>query len=239
VKATLNSFPLDERLPKNEVEIEDLAQPKGLLRLEAAWLAPAYCGGEQIAVIGIGPRSGLKDFTERDLYWLEDVADHTAKFIYVNRNSPDDAAESDQEVIESGDDLKRLVQITDPETIKLVEFGLKNLHDYIVLGKSQLADQLDVPGETHIDRGRAVHAILVEMIKTLRPPGVRPGEPLPKEWHNYVIIHDAYVEDILDREIMARLYISEGTYYRTRRKALRGLTRALLEMESMECSAST
>jgi hypothetical protein len=29
--------------------------------------------------------------------------------------------------------------------------------------------------------------------------------------------------------VMARLYISEGTYYRTRRKALRGVTRALME----------
>jgi hypothetical protein len=28
---------------------------------------------------------------------------------------------------------------------------------------------------------------------------------------------------------MARLYISEGTYYRTRRRALRGLARALTE----------
>ena len=48
-----------------------------------------------------------------------------------------------------------------------------------------------------------------------------------------MIINDAYIEDIRDREIMARLYISEGTYYRTRRKALRGVARALLETEKI------
>lgn len=238
IKATNNSFSIDEKLPKNEVEIEDLSQPRGLLRLKAAWLAPAYCGGEQIAVIGIGPRLGLKDFTERDLFWLEDVADHTAKLIYASRRNMEVGTISIQEALGDEETIVQLVRKTDPETIKLVENALKNLHDYIALGKSPLADHLAVQGETHIERGKAVHDILVETIQTLRPGGKRPGEPLPKEWHNYVIIHDAYVEDILDREIMARLYISEGTYYRTRRKALRGLTRALLETESLECGAS-
>jgi hypothetical protein len=233
VKATKNSFAFDEQLPKNEVVIEELARPTGLLRLQAAWLAPAFCGGQQMAVIGIGPRSGLKGYTEDDLFWLEDVADHTAKMIYANqRNVSGEPAHlaktpSDEET------LTRLTLKPDPETIKLVEDCLKNLHDYIVLGKSPLADQLAVPGETHIERGKAVHDILVETIKSLRPEGERPGEPLPKEWYNYVIINDAYIEDIRDREIMARLYISEGTYYRTRRKALRGVARALLETEKI------
>jgi len=52
---------------------------------------------------------------------------------------------------------------------------------------------------------------------------------LPRVWYNYVVLYDAYVEDVPNREIMARLYISEGTFNRTRRNALRGLSRMLLE----------
>jgi hypothetical protein len=235
VKATRDSLPIDDALPKKEVELEDLTRPKGLLRLHAAWLAPAYCGGEQIAVIGISGRTGLKDFTRDDLFWLEDVADHTAKLIFANGRQSGEMDLALEETLLDDDDLEKLVKKPDPDSIKLVEEGLKNLNDYIVLGKSPLADQLAVDGETHIERGKAVHDLLVETIKSLRPEGERPAEPLPREWHNYVIINDAYIEDIRDREIMAKLYISEGTYYRTRRRALRGVTRALMEGDFLDC----
>jgi DNA-binding CsgD family transcriptional regulator len=43
------------------------------------------------------------------------------------------------------------------------------------------------------------------------------------------VLHDAYVEGVPNREIMARLYISEGTFNRTRRNAIRGLARLLAE----------
>jgi len=35
----------------------------------------------------------------------------------------------------------------------------------------------------------------------------------------------------LNRDIMARLYIGEGTFNRARRRAIRGVARALKEME--------
>ena len=44
-------------------------------------------------------------------------------------------------------------------------------------------------------------------------------------------LHDCYVEGKLTREVMNELYISEGTFNRSRRRAVRGLTRALSEME--------
>jgi hypothetical protein len=40
------------------------------------------------------------------------------------------------------------------------------------------------------------------------------------------------VEEVSNREIMMRLYISEGTFNRTRRSAVRALARALGEMEA-------
>jgi len=46
-----------------------------------------------------------------------------------------------------------------------------------------------------------------------------------------VILHDAYVDEIQNREIMSKLYISEGTFNRTRRIAISALARVLAEME--------
>ncbi len=74
----------------------------------------------------------------------------------------------------------------------------------------------------------------MESIELLRPSGVRPDEPLPRLWYNYVVLHDADVERVSNREIRARLYISEGTFHRTRRNALRGLARLLLEKGRVE-----
>jgi hypothetical protein len=52
-----------------------------------------------------------------------------------------------------------------------------------------------------------------------------------RAWHQYIILHDAYVEGDLNRNIMGKLYISEGTFNRTRRRAVRGVSKALQEME--------
>jgi len=46
-----------------------------------------------------------------------------------------------------------------------------------------------------------------------------------------VILHDAYVDEIQNRDIMNKLYISEGTFNRTRRTAITSLARTLAEME--------
>lgn len=90
---------------------------------------------------------------------------------------------------------------------------------------------ISVEGESHIERGKELQQTLLQAIETLRPPGKRPAEPLPRIWYNYTVLHDAYVECVPNREIMARLYISEGTFNRTRRNALRGLARHFAEQK--------
>jgi DNA-directed RNA polymerase specialized sigma24 family protein len=45
------------------------------------------------------------------------------------------------------------------------------------------------------------------------------------------VLYDAYLLGEPNREIMSKLYISEGTFNRTRRRAIRALAKALLEME--------
>jgi hypothetical protein len=117
----------------------------------------------------------------------------------------------------------------DGEFIKMVEDALRHLPDTIALGQSSLAERMSIQGESHIERGKQLQRLLLEVIELLKPAEKRPPEPLPRVWYNHAVLHDAYVEGVQNREIMARLYISEGTFNRTRRNAIRGLARVLME----------
>ena len=118
-----------------------------------------------------------------------------------------------------------------PETwfIKLVEDCLRKFPDSIVLGQSPLTDYVGVMGESQIARGKQLQQLLHEAIETLRPAGSRPVGALPRAWYNYVVLHDAYVKGVRNCEVMARLYISEGTFNRTRRNAVRGVAIWLID----------
>jgi hypothetical protein len=132
--------------------------------------------------------------------------------------------------------------IDERELVSLVEDALRRLYDYSYLGEQTLAG-LQVVGwrlqgqakefVTHIDRGKALSEVLVQAMNKLRPAGPEPTAHTipPREWYQFVILHDAYVLGELNRDIMSRLYISEGTFNRTRRRAVRGVAKALEEME--------
>jgi len=119
-----------------------------------------------------------------------------------------------------------------------VEDGLRNMHDYSYLGSCPLAgleqvkNQMSAGALTHLDRGREVHQILLNALEKLRPDENLPHEPIPREWFPYVILYDAYVNEVQNRDIMSKLYISEGTFNRTRRAAVRSLAKVLAEMET-------
>ena len=120
---------------------------------------------------------------------------------------------------------------------KMIEDALRNLSSFAYLGEHPLAEWKLVSGRlpkaapTFLDRGKAVYGVLAEAIEKLRPEGRPPGDPPPREWYPYLILRDAYLEDVPNRDIMARLYISEGTFNRTRRAALQAVARSLEEME--------
>ncbi len=126
--------------------------------------------------------------------------------------------------------LSALTFKPDPDLVKQIENGFRFLNDYSTLGNSQLVSLLGIRAKDHIQAGKLVQQRLIEVLDKLKPLGEEPCEPLPREWHAYTILHDAYVEEKLARDIMGKLYISEGTYFRLRRHALRGVTRVLLEM---------
>src|SRR5262249_35232490 len=101
------------------------------------------------------------------------------------------------------------------------------------LAKSPLvAARLPVGEVTHLERGKAVYKMIVDALEHMRPGPELPHEPVPREWYPYLILRDAYLKGESNRNIMLKLYISEGTFERTRRAAIRSLARALSEMET-------
>jgi len=149
------------------------------------------------------------------------------RFVQLVKESPTQAVEMKSAANRK---IETLVP-NNPETwfIKMVEDGLRKFPDSIVLGQSPLTDYIGVKCESQIARGKQLQRLLNEAIESLRPAGMRPVGALPRAWFNYVVLHDSYVVGLRNREVMARLYISEGTFNRTRRIALRGVAMWLID----------
>lgn len=113
--------------------------------------------------------------------------------------------------------------------VKLVDDCLRHFSDYLFLGESPFAEQIGVGEGTNIERGKKAQVRIREAIQSLRPQGERPPEPPPREWFNYVVLHDAYVQGLPNREVAARLFVSEGTFHRVRRHAVRGVAKYLAD----------
>src|SRR5258706_1181574 len=240
VSASYHSIQVGSALPVSTLICEDICEPAADLSRKIAWLAPAFEAGDQVAVIGLGPSRIRHHYSNDDLDLLAEAADRVGTIVYLYSLQPRDSDRLMQVVsdiqsreenlrIESDELIATLVTKPDPEFVEMVEDGLRHLSDFITLGQFSLAENLGVPGETVIERGKAVQKQLIRAIEMLRPEKLRPEGPLPREWYSYVVLHDAYIEEVPNRDIMARLYISEGTFNRTRRKALRGIARFLLE----------
>jgi hypothetical protein len=240
VEASLHSVTVGTAFPLDRVEMEGVSPPSGGFVQDVSWLVPVFGGGEQVAVIGLGERRGVKEYTDDDVYWLEEIADQFGALIFSHNRkiknqfrvvpAPSNMEKSTiTQEVETEELLTTLAYRPDPTLVKCVEEGFRNIHDYSKLGRSPLVELFGVQAESHIECGKIVQQKLIETLESLRPDGNPPSEPLPREWYSYTILYDAYVDDRPSRDIMAKLYISEGTYYRTRRRALRGVSRALVE----------
>jgi len=240
VAATINSRPIGTVI--EVADGDDIAPPGSNLASEVDWLAPVFAGVEQVGVIGLRPaRSARSRYSEAELDVLAEVADWVGLLATTSREQREAQtrlaslaaeAQSREVGLQAGtaDLLATIERDPAPEFVQLVEDALRHLADYTVLGQSPLAERLNAPGVTHIERGKAVRERLIQALETLRPSGKRPVEPLPREWQGYIVLHDAYLDDVPNREIMARLYISQGTFNRLRRRALRAVARNLLEI---------
>lgn len=201
---------------------------------DAVLLVPLYAEEAQLGVLVLGrPVNGIH-YAHEEVVRLMNPADQIADAIYIAQLK----AQSMRQIVELAEAQPvPVVDLASLIPIEAVESALRNLYDYSFLADTPLAElelvgaRLPQEGITHLDRGKIVHEVVLEALEKLRPNGGAPHNPLPREWYPYVILRDAYLEEIANREIMLRLFISEGTFNRTRRSAIRSLARALGEME--------
>ena len=239
ILATVRSLPVAEQLEAAVLNAEELQPGAGRLE-QVAWLAPAQANNEQLGAIGLGARANREAYREEDLDLLVEAADSIGQLLLAEARQAqgrDQLLSLTAEVetravgLQAGaQDLIAAMETQLDRTFEQnVEYCLQHLSDYILLGQSGLVDELMMGGTTHIERGKAVRDSLLLAIDSLRPAQTRPAGIPPREWHSYIILHDAYVEDVPNRDIMSLLYVSEGTFHRQRRKALRAVARSLLE----------
>jgi hypothetical protein len=240
VTATRSSVPEGSEFSESIVACEEVSHPQAAEISYLAWIAPSFEGHTQVAVVALEKPQSRPDYSTGNLELLEDVADQIGTIVSLGNLQPRQSgqlrelvAESQANVSElrsvSGKMLDAISATSDDEFVRIVEDALRHLTDTIALGGSPLAEKMSLNGGSQIERGKQLQGLLIQAIESLKPAEKRPPEPLPRVWYNHAVLYDAYVECVPNREIMARLYISEGTFNRTRRNAIRGLARMLTE----------
>jgi len=195
----------------------------------AALLIPFYWDSNQVGALVLGRPTNSTRYSREDIELLVYPSDRLSDVILSARRESEYIQKISQMVDQAGEKEKI--------PVKVVENALRNFYDYAFLSDLSLAhlkvvDARLSDGEvTHLDRGKAVNKVLSESVGKLRPDSDDPDDPPPREWYPYIILKEAYFEDKLNRDIMSRLYISEGTFNRTRRAAIRSVARVISEME--------
>jgi hypothetical protein len=199
---------------------------------EAALLIPLYQESNQFGALVVGhPANGLR-YAEEDLERILNPADMIGEAILSHRLTTRQIAQAAQFTQTEPSPMESLIPV------EIMENALRNLFDYAYLADSPLSElglvQSHLPRGpiTHLDRGKVVHQLLREGLEKLNPGTAAPRDPPPREWYPYLILKSAYLDGVSNRDIMMKLYISEGTFNRTRRAAVRSVARALEEMEA-------
>jgi GAF domain len=234
-------------------------------------LIPLFAGGKQAGAVVLGPKETQEPYDDADLDLLEDLGDQIASVIHSVGMQEENARAINALVQDfRGKERALQLQVQqmlaareqEPQSgvegmseealLPMVEEALRRLYDFSYLGEQELSKLQVVERRlaerkgnslTFLDRGKALSETLVQALNKLRPDEPEPerDQVPPREWHQYIILHDSYVAGEPNRNIMSRLYIGEGTFNRTRRRALRGVAKALAEMEqsaSREIEAS-
>ena len=240
VIASRSSVAVGSEIPEDVVACEDVSHPRAGQLSSLAWIAPSFEGPTQTVVVGVEKSRSRMEYSKGDLELLGEVTDQIGTILSLSNlvskqgdvvPAPGAGSEITARELRSatGELLDSISVNPDDEFIRMVEEALRHLPDAIALGQSALAEKMPIRAESHIERGKRLQEILTNSIESLKPAERRPPEPLPRVWYNHAVLYDAYVEGVPNREIMARLYISEGTFHRTRRNAIRGLARLLVE----------
>ncbi len=245
VRATFHWKHVGARLPPEGLDVLDLATRSSD---ETAWplavVAPLVAEGDSLGAILLGQPNGGSTYSEHDLDLVAEAADRLAELMCRARRQDAHAKEISEMLDTFRARERRLLEeierisapmsrVIDLSRVPEVEDALRRLYDYSYLGEHPLAAEAlaRYPAATHLDRGKALNALLVAAIEKLRPAGADPRDPPSREWHPYLILHDAYVRGDSTRDIMSSLYVSEATFHRTRRNAVRAVAKALFEMD--------
>lgn len=128
------------------------------------------------------------------------------------------------------------------EVLPLVESALKHLYDLVYLGEHpltqlqivQTSHQAKNLPQGHLEYAKTLSALLTDAIQQLKPSGPVPSQSVipGRRWHPYLILYTAYIEGDDNALIMRWLQISEGTFNRSRRRALHAVAKTIMEMEA-------
>jgi hypothetical protein len=146
-----------------------------------------------------------------------------------------------------------IAEVSSEHLVRLTEHALRRLNRPSALAECALADRLpfSLQGGLHgatananephlseslwgqqtpLERARALREILTAAIERLKPPDTDAGigSPAALEYH---ILREEYLQGLLNKQIMARHSISEGTFNRNRRQAIAALARELKTRE--------
>jgi hypothetical protein len=128
--------------------------------------------------------------------------------------------------------------------VALTEQALRRLNNPTTLGQCDLIGQLPwtlstgsgqmgdgvAADPTPLERAHHLRDVLVSTIERLRPPEGTDtlGSPAALQYH---ILREEYLQGLLNKQIMARHGIGEGTFHRNRRQAIRTLAQEIKSQE--------
>jgi hypothetical protein len=260
VAASVDSVGVGQRFPAASLSASEtigLLRPerKGLVGMEL--LVPLFGGGSQIGAIVLGSKENREPYSEQDLEFLDDLVD-IAGVIHSTRMQAENI-QTINAMVEQYRERERALQLrleqmlgdqrraveerlvgAEDEIVGQVEDVFRHLHDLMLsehpLSRFRVVEmecQKQKESSGSMARGKALHHVMLRALDHLKPDGKEPSrQEIPaREWHPFIILRDSYVNDEPNRNIMARLYIGEGTFNRTRRRALRSVAQALQEME--------
>jgi hypothetical protein len=246
VQVSVNWKPIGEQLPSEPFDRSELTvvQPDASDQ-PLAIIAPLIVESASIGVILLGQPKGAVAYDEYDLDLIAETADRLSALLQRARLQEEHSHEIGQMLAEFRErehqlqnDIDELRSSARNHSIDLtqvtaVEDALRHLYDYSYLGQHALADNLlpDYRVATHLDRGKILNGALIAAIEKLRPDGTEPREIPPRQWQPYLVLRNAYVNGDANRDVMSLLYVSEATFHRTRRSALRAVTQVLFEMK--------
>ncbi len=137
-----------------------------------------------------------------------------------------------------------IAEVSSERFVHLTEQALRRLNNPSALAACELLGRLPAtvaeacaasngsPGvpPTDLDRARALRGVLVAAIEKLKPPDAEQRRDSPAALQ-HLILREEYLEGLLNKQIMARHAISEGTFHRNRRQAIRTVARELQSRE--------